>query len=193
MKLRHLPNIITCIRCLLVIPVIIALVNERYALAFYIFLFAGVSDAVDGFLARVYGWTSRFGAMLDPLADKILLTSSYIVLGLQGHFSIWLVILVVARDIWIIFGGLLYRYVMGYLEFTPTLISKVNTFFQILLVSLMLIHLGFAAISDNILKAVVLAVLITTVASMAHYTLAWSWRALRSSPKPANSTSRSNA
>lgn len=193
MRLQYLPNIITCIRCLLVFPVIWVLLEEHYALAFYIFVFAGVSDAVDGLLARVYGWTSRFGAMLDPLADKFLLTASFITLGWLGHFSLWLVTLVVARDLWIIFGGLLYQYVMGYIEFEPSLISKVNTFLQLLLVSLMLINLSFYPLPSVLLKSIVLAVLISSIASMAHYTLVWSLRAMKSQKKIVNTGQRKAA
>ena len=189
MRLQYLPNIITGIRCLLVLPIIVVLLQERYALALFIFVFAGISDAVDGLLARVYGWGSYFGAMLDPLADKFLLTASFITLGWLGHFSFWLVTLVVARDLWIIFGGLLYRYVMGYVEFTPSLISKVNTFLQILLVSLMLINLSFYPLPVLLLKTVVIAVLISSVASMMHYTWVWSQRAVKGQKKIVNSSS----
>ncbi len=174
MRLQHLPNIITYIRCLLVLPIIIVLLNKHYTLAFYLFIFAGVSDAADGLIARVYGWTSQLGAVLDPLADKLLLVSSYVTLGYLGHFSFWLVTLVVARDIWIIFGGVLYRYVVGHLEFKPSFISKINTFLQILLVGLMLIHLSFYHFPAIVLKLVVISVVISGVASMVHYTWAWS-------------------
>lgn len=190
MRLQYLPNIITCIRCLLVLPIIWVLLNEHYALALYIFVFAGISDAIDGLLARVYGWTSRFGAMLDPLADKFLLTASYITLGWLGHFSALLVLLIVARDMWIVFGGILFRYVMGYIEFEPSLLSKVNTFLQILLVSLMLVNLSFYPLPQFLLKTIVMAVLISTVASMAHYTWTWSQRALKAQKKNLNPAQR---
>jgi cardiolipin synthase len=176
-----------------VLPIIWVLLEQRYALALYIFVFAGVSDAIDGLLARLYGWTSRFGAMLDPLADKFLLTASFITLGYLGHFSFWLVTLVVARDVWIIFGGLLYRYVMGYIEFEPSLISKMNTFLQILLVSLMLINLSFYPMPVIVLKIIVMAVLMSSIASMAHYTLAWSFRAMRGEKKILETAHRSAA
>ncbi len=193
MRLQYLPNIITCIRCLLVLPLILVLLKQQYALAFYIFIVAGISDAIDGLLARVYGWTSRFGAMLDPLADKLLLTGSFITLGYLGYFSFWLVMLVVVRDVWIIFGSILYRYVTGHLELAPSFISKINTFLQILLVGLMLVHLSFYPLPALLLKTVVMSVLITSIASMIHYMWVLSRRAVKIEKKVINTGAHRSA
>lgn len=191
MRLHYLPNIITCIRFLLVLPIVAVLLQQRYALALCIFILAGISDAIDGLLARVYGWDSYLGAVLDPLADKFLLMASFITLGWLGYFSYWLVLLVVARDIWIIFGGLLYRYVIGHVEFAPSFVSKINTFLQLFLVTLMLVHLSFYPLPRILFKVFIIAVLITSVASMVHYTWAWSQRAIKAQKKESSATQRS--
>ncbi len=180
MKLQYLPNYLTCLRFLLVAPILLALFNQHYEWAFYLFLAAGVTDALDGLLARVYGWTSRFGAMADPLADKILLMSSFITLGWLQQIPLWLVAVVVARDIWIMSGGLAYRFLIGRLDFMPSGVSKINTFLQILLVGVLLIHLSFIAMPAILLTGIIYAVFLTSITSMLHYTWVWSKKAIGS-------------
>lgn len=179
MKLQHLPNYITGLRFLLVIPILAALFDQRCELAFYLFLAAGVTDALDGLLARLYGWTSRFGAIADPLADKILLMSSFITLGWLHQIPLWLVIIVVMRDVWIVSGGLAYRFLIGRMDFRPSGISKINTFLQIILVGGLLIYLSFNVLPMLLLEGIMYAVLVTSVISMLHYTWVWSWKALK--------------
>ncbi len=182
MKLRYIPNILTSIRLLLVVPVLLAILSEHYTLAFTLFLLSGLTDAFDGLLARVYNWTSRFGAAADPLADKLLLMTSFIALGWVKQIPLWLVAIVIARDVWIVCGGIAYRLVIGRLDFLPSMISKINTFLQILLITLMLGDLGVVQLWPWLLHSLMLAVLITTVASMLHYTWVWGQRAIANYP-----------
>jgi len=179
MKLRYIPNILTSLRFLLVIPVLISLLTQQYALALGLFLLAGLTDGLDGLLARLYGWTSHFGAVADPLADKLLLTTSFIALAYLGQIPIWLVVLVVVRDIWIMCGVLAYRYFIGELEFIPTGISKINTFLQILLVILVLVHLSFQTLPLIVLTGTMWLVALTSLISLLHYTWIGSWLAIQ--------------
>ena len=127
-QLRHLPNLITCMRFILIGPILWALLTKCYPLAFYLFLIAGLSDGLDGLLARFFDWTTPLGALLDPLADKLLLMGSFIVLAYLQQIPVWLTIMVIGRDIWIMGGALLYRYWVGPLDYKPVWISKLNTF-----------------------------------------------------------------
>jgi cardiolipin synthase len=179
MKLRHIPNALTCLRFFLIGPVLVALLNKQYSLALSFFVLAGITDALDGLLARLYGWTSRFGAIADPLADKLLLMSSFIALYWLKNVPGWLVIAIVARDIWIMLGVLSYRLFIGPLKFTPSLISKINTFLQILLVPLLLFSFSWVPLPYYIIQGMFYAVLITCIASFLHYTYAWSVRAMK--------------
>ncbi|MDE2089174.1 MAG: CDP-alcohol phosphatidyltransferase family protein, partial [Gammaproteobacteria bacterium] len=108
MTRRDLPNLISVLRMLLVLPVVALLMTEHYREALLLFGLAGLSDALDGFLAKRYGWTSRLGAVLDPLADKILLVSSYIALGWLRLLPLWLVAAVIVRDLVIVIGAAVY-------------------------------------------------------------------------------------
>lgn len=128
----NIPNIITTIRVLLIPLFIIFLLYGQNDFALLTFMVAGASDALDGFLARVLRQKSVFGAYVDPVADKLLITTSYVILAILGNLPGWLAVLVVSRDI-IIVGGI------GILmlnnrtpDIKPTFISKVTTFFQLI-------------------------------------------------------------
>lgn len=178
MKLCYIPNLITCLRFLLVGPVLFALLSGHYLLALGLFILAGLTDALDGLLARLYGWTSRFGAIADPLADKLLLMSSFIALYWLGIIPAWLMAVIVARDIWILGGVLSYRCLIGHLEVVPSGISKINTFLQIVLVPLLLVDLSLIQLPAFLLQGVMIAVLVTSIASFLHYTWVFGCRAL---------------
>ena len=104
MKASDIPNLITAFRFLLVPPVVLSLLNDRFGTALILFFIAGFSDALDGYLAKRNNWTSRIGALMDPLADKLLLVSCFVTLGWLGWIPVWLVALVVLRDL-VIIGG----------------------------------------------------------------------------------------
>jgi cardiolipin synthase (CMP-forming) len=178
LQLRYLPNLVTCIRFILIGPILWALLKKYYPLAFYLFLVAGLSDGLDGFLARFFGWTSQFGALMDPLADKLLLMSSFMVLAYLKHIPFWLMILVIGRDTWIMGGALIYRYYVGPLNYKPVWISKLNTFFQLVLVTLLLIKLAFYPLPQLVIQRLIEAVLITTLFSFIQYTWVWARQAL---------------
>lgn len=180
MKLSYIPNLITCLRFILVAPVLFALMNGHYLMALILFTLAGITDALDGLLARLYGWTSRFGAIADPLADKLLLMSSFVALYSLGLIPVWLMIAIVGRDLWILLGVISYRCLIGHLEVAPSGISKINTFLQILLVPMLLLNLSIFPMPAWLIQSCIIAVLLTSIASFLHYTWIWTLRALES-------------
>ncbi len=168
-----LPNLISLFRLLLVPLTIWLMLVSRFSAAFWVFLAAGVSDGVDGFIAKHFNQQSDLGAVLDPLADKTLLMSVYITLGVTGALPAWLVILVVARDIMIL-GGFLLQGLLGTLPAVkPLFVSKLNTALQIVLAAAMLVRLGGWDLGWA-LDLLILAVAATTFVSGAAYLVQWS-------------------
>ncbi len=168
-----LPNLITLGR-LLCVPLAIWLVlSGETAAAFWVFIAAGLSDAVDGFIARRFNQRSSLGALLDPAADKALLVSMYVTLGLAEHLPTWLVILVVFRDALIIGGFLLAAALGQAMRWEPLLISKVNTALQIAVVGAVLAELGLGLALQRLASILVYATAATTVISGAGYLMRW--------------------
>jgi len=168
-----LPKLITLLR-LLSVPVIVSLMlGGDYYWAFVIFLAAGLSDAVDRFLAKRFGMVTELGAYLDPIADKALLVSVYVTLGVQGQLWQTLVVLVVSRDLLIV-GAVMLSYYLGHrLKIAPLMISKINTAAQIVLAALVLAALGhWPALAGAVFWCQWL-VAATTVLSGLLYFLAW--------------------
>jgi cardiolipin synthase len=142
-------------------------------IAFLLFLVAGVSDGVDGFLAKRFHMTSELGAYLDPLADKALIVSIYVALGIAGSLPIFLVILVVFRDIMII-GAFMLAWLVGKpMPARPLLVSKINTVAQIFLATLVLAEQGFGFDADVATKLTMALVAILTLLSIAFYLAEW--------------------
>lgn len=169
----NIPNFITLAR-LFSVPVLVwAVSDERMLLAFWLFVAAGISDAVDGFIAKRFNYTSELGSFLDPLADKALLVSVYIVLGIEGHLPRWLVILVVWRDVLIVGGAILYHTLTQRLKMEPLLVSKANTLAQIVLAAYVLASTGMGMNNGWVLGVLVGTVAVTTVVSGASYVVGW--------------------
>ncbi|MBV1795623.1 CDP-alcohol phosphatidyltransferase family protein [Siccirubricoccus sp. G192] len=160
-----LPNLITLARLCAVPAAIWLILHHRLDLAFGVFVGAGLSDAVDGWLARVLNARSALGALLDPVADKALLVSVYVALAGIGVLPDWLAILVVFRDL-VIVGGVLLLWVLGQPPaIRPLWISKLNTLVQLALAALALFLAGFRLQADALLLAMIWAVATTTAAS----------------------------
>ena len=177
MRLSSIPNILSTLRILLVPPVVWSMLEQRWGLALPLFLIAGLSDGLDGFLARRYHWISRLGAILDPIGDKLLMVSSYLVLGWQGALPWWLVGLVILRDVVIMTGTVMYRVLIGEVVFEPILLSKINTVCQILLITVALIVLAGFDMLAGFQNLLVYIVLLTTVSSGVAYVVLWARRA----------------
>jgi cardiolipin synthase len=168
-----LPNLITLGR-LLCVPLAIWLVlSGELAAAFWVFVAAGLSDAVDGFLARRFDQRTPLGALLDPLADKALLVSMFVTLGIANHLPNWLVILVVFRDVLIIGGFLLVSTLARPMRWQPLAVSKLNTALQIALVAVILAQLGLGLRDFDLVAILIYAVGATTVISGAGYLVRW--------------------
>lgn len=168
-----LPNLISLGRLLLVPLAIWLILGHRYGTAFWIFVAAGVSDALDGFIAKHFDRRTRLGALLDPIADKALLVSVYVTLGLANQLWPSLVILVVFRDVMIVGGFLLIQAFAVPKHYDPLYISKINTGLQLVLIAFVLAKLGLSADWDNIGDILSYAVITTTVLSGLSYV--WRW------------------
>ncbi|RIA56836.1 CDP-alcohol phosphatidyltransferase family protein [Dichotomicrobium thermohalophilum] len=169
----YLPNLITVIRVLLVPVVVWLIIHGAHTAAFALFLLAGVSDAIDGFLARHFDWGTELGAYLDPLADKMLLVAIYVTLGLLGHMPAWLVIAVVSRDVLIVGAVILSWMLDRPVEMRPSKVSKANTVGQIILAGAVLAQLGFAPVLEALVTPLTWVVGILTLASAAVYLARW--------------------
>ncbi len=168
-----LPNLISLARLLAVPVAVYVILQGQYALAFWIFVAAGVSDAVDGFLAKRFDAVTEIGAYLDPLADKVLLVGVYVALNHMGHIATWLVFLVVFRDFLIIGGALLYQTLTQSLEMDPLFISKVNTVTQITFAGVVLGELGIEVQVSLLSEVLSYVVALTTFVSGAAYVYKW--------------------
>ncbi len=179
MDQRDIPNLITLLRMVLVVPIIWLIVHHFYLESLYLFALAGISDGVDGYLAKRMGWESRLGSILDPLADKLLLVSTTITLSWMGLIPIWLVIIIVLRDLMIVVGGALYHYRIAMFDLEPSIVSKINTFSQIVyvLAVITVAAMGWSLHAELAVAAYV--VMTTTLLSGADYLWTWGWDAWR--------------
>lgn len=168
-----IPNFITVFRFLLVPLVVYALLVGAWEWAFTGFLVAGISDGVDGFIARHFNQRSKLGAYLDPVADKVLLVSVFIVLGILGELPLWLVILAVSRDLLIISAVLLSTIIGHPVEMKPLMVSKANTTVQIVLAALVLGENAIGADFVTVREGLIYLSGLLTVASAAAYLVAW--------------------
>ncbi len=169
----NLPNLITFGRLLTVPVAVYLLMQSAYLSAFLLFLLAGVSDALDGYLAKRLNQTTELGAILDPLADKALLVGVYVTLGLQENLPHWLVVLVVFRDLLIIGGVIILFLVRLEVKMRPLIVSKVNTAAQIGLAALVLAGLGLELEISGLVETMIYVVGGTTVISGASYIVSW--------------------
>lgn len=172
----NLPNIITLMRIILVPVIIWAIASQQMKLAFFIFIVAGVSDAVDGFLAKRFNMVTDIGALLDPVADKALLVSIYMTLGISGSIPGWLVILVVSRDVMIVGAVIISWLLENPIPMKPLMVSKMNTVAQVAFAALVLASLGFGFEAGTYEIILMIAVAVLTSLSMVFYLIEWAQR-----------------
>ena len=169
----NLPNFLTAVRLVLVPLIIWLILVERNVAAFAVFVVAGLTDLVDGYLAKNFNMRTEIGAWLDPLADKVLVVSVFVVLTVIGTLPLWLTILVISRDIAIVLA-IGASYAMGQIvRFEPILISKINTALQVALVALVLLLRAIGQAQPEIVFVGCIALAATTVASWLQYFLMW--------------------
>src|SRR4029077_4637784 len=169
----NLPNLISLARLLLVPVTIWLIISGRYGAAFWVLVGAGISAALHGYIAKRFDRRTRIGALLDPAADKAMLVSVYVTLGMAHQLPTWLVILVVFRDVLIVGGFLLTQAVSAPKQYDPLYISKINTGMQITLVGFVLARLGLGTVLGELEFALSLAVAATTLGSGLTYLVRW--------------------
>lgn len=174
MILRNIPNALTITRLILIAPFLVFLSRHEFSYAFYIFILAGFTDGLDGWLARCFQWQSPFGTFVDPVADKLLITSSFIALAIIGKLPWWLVSLVFLRDVTISIGVIAwFSFIQQKPDLKPTWISKVNTVMQLALVTLSLFEQAFFVYEPSIYTTLLFLTVITTSVSFVDYV--WTW------------------
>ncbi len=169
LKIQGVPNLITWAR-LIAVPVLVWLMlADRMAEAFWLFVAAGVSDAVDGYLAKRFNAESVFGSYLDPFADKIMLIAVYLLLGHAAYLPIWLVLLIIVRDAALLAGAFMLFFANRRIAMRPMFISKINTGLQIVLAGYVLAWLGLEFTDPGLTPVLVYAVAAATLLSGAAY------------------------
>ncbi len=179
MSLKWIPNAISWMRIALIAPILMLIVDGEYAWALALFWLAGFSDGLDGYLATRFNWQTRLGALLDPIADKLLVAGLFITLAYQGLIPAWLTVIVILRDLVIISGAVLYHYLIKPVEGEPTRVSKLNTALQLLFLLFVLSRAAFDWPDPITLTVLGAATLVTVVISGVDYVLRWSDRALQ--------------
>lgn len=179
--MRHIPNALCILRMLLVVPIAWLLNAGEYKVTLLLFAFAGFTDGLDGFLAKRCGWMSDLGKVLDPLADKVLLVSVFIILAALGIVPVWLAVTAVLRDVTITAGAITYNALYGFPHGNPTVISKINTLCQIVYLLLAVAAKACEWQPDVALIILGALVFVTTVVSGLDYVVTWSRKAIEAS------------
>jgi len=184
MALKYLPNLFTMARFFLIVPFLVFFCQKNYTYALYMIVLAGFTDALDGWCARQFDWQSALGSVLDPIADKLLIVTSFIALAWINQMPVWLIELVLFRDMSILMGVFAWYYVMRRgLEFKPSWLSKINTVIELLLVSYCLFELAFFHVSTPLKLCLIGVVALTTTVSYIEYM--WMW-AKKAAANPSN-------
>ena len=176
--MRHLPNIISLARIALILPILASLLAGQHERTLVLVFVAAVSDGLDGWLAKRFGWTSRLGKMLDPAADKLLLVGVFLVLTWMGMIPRWLALAAITRDFMIGIGAVAYKLGFGPLHGRPLLSSKLNTLMQLVYVLLVVVHSATGQPPASVLLALAVATLLTVLYSGASYVRVFGARAL---------------
>ncbi|NIL93366.1 MAG: CDP-alcohol phosphatidyltransferase family protein [Woeseiaceae bacterium] len=173
MDFSWIPNAISLMRLLMIAPIILLFVNDQFQWALLLFAIAGLSDGIDGWIAKKYDWNTRLGKFLDPAADKLLVAWSFGTLAYIGHIPAWLAVVVIGRDVVIVTGSFMYHYLVHRLEGDPTFISKFNTALEFTFLILLMLRAGFGVLDDTTITVVGAAVLVTVVISGYDYVAGW--------------------
>ncbi len=181
MPLNWIPNAISLMRVALIGPILYLIVAQEYEWALLLFAIAGFSDGLDGYLAVRFDWQSRFGALLDPVADKLLVAGLFITLAAVGLIPLWLTAVVIVRDLVIIGGAIAFQLIVKPVQGEPTRISKLNTSLQLLLLLFVLSRAAYGWPDEITIVVLGAATLVTVVISGIDYVVQWSGRALKES------------
>ena len=170
---HQLPNLISLIRLLLVAPSVSLFLNQNYLLTLLLVVVISVSDGIDGFLARKFGWVSDFGSILDPIADKVLIVIFFILFGLHGLIPIELMAVVIIRDFLILYGYINMRMLGSKTIIAPDPLSKINTFFEFILI-VIIIGSQIASLTALVFEITGAIVVALSFTSLIKYSLVWS-------------------
>ncbi|MDR3391262.1 MAG: CDP-alcohol phosphatidyltransferase family protein [Sulfuriferula sp.] len=173
----NVPNTISLFRLLLVPLVVYLLAISAYGYALAVFLTASVSDGIDGWIARHYDLRTAIGAILDPVADKLVILACLLMLTWHALIPLWLTLSLLARDLIIVVGAMAYRRLTGHLQVTPTLLGKIHIFMEFGMLCLVLADA--AGIVSLSLQWLFMLVLATAVLSGLHYVWIWTRKAAR--------------
>jgi cardiolipin synthase len=168
-KLKYIPNLICIARILLVAPIVWSLLEDDYGLALFLVLTAGLSDALDGYLARRFDWRTRLGGLLDPAADKLLMLSLFVTLSWLGWVPTWFTAIVIGRDVIIVAGIVAYQALVEPVRGNPTPASKLNTVLQIVFALLVIAHAWRGWPPVLWLEMLGATVLVTIIVSVTQY------------------------
>ena len=177
-RASHIPNLICVVRIVLVVPIVFSLFSGDFLFALVLIFVAGFSDGLDGYLAKHFQWRTRLGGILDPLADKLLLVSVIMTLTWLGLSPVWLACVVIGRDLIIVTGATVYNFLIGPVQPDPSLISKLNTGFQLLYMLLVISHQAFNWPENISVLVMGAGVFVTSVLSGLDYVLRWSAKAI---------------
>ena len=177
MSLSWLPNAISLLRIALIAPILLLILDGSFGWALALFLLAGFSDGLDGYLAKRFDWHTRLGALLDPVADKLLVAGLFITLAYTQDIPVWLAAVVILRDVVIVAGATVYNFFVQPLQGEPTRVSKLNTSLQLLFLLFVISRAGFDWPDPITLTVLGASVLVTVVISGVDYVWSWSRRA----------------
>ncbi|MDG2288636.1 MAG: CDP-alcohol phosphatidyltransferase family protein [Woeseiaceae bacterium] len=177
MPLSWIPNAITLFRIVLIVPSLMLILKGSFGWAMVLFWVAGFSDGVDGYLAKRFDWGSRMGALLDPVADKLLVVGLFAILAYLQHIPVWLAVLVILRDVVIVVGAAAYNFLVRPIEGEPTRVSKLNMALQLLFLMIVMSRAGFGWPDEIAVTVLGASILITVVISGVDYVWSWSHRA----------------
>ena len=183
-RVANLPNAITLLRAALIPVIAYALAMHDYRMAFVLFVLQGLSDFVDGWIARRWNLRTRFGAIADPLADKLTMLTATLMLAAGGLLPVWLALAIVVRDVIIVFGALAYHFLIRELELSPTPLSKWNTALEFAVLAAVLADAGGLIDGRGGLQAAFALLAATIVASGAQYVWIWGRRARAGRSRP---------
>lgn len=176
---RHIPNLITTARIVLIWPICWHILQHDFLPALSFVIIAGISDGLDGYVARHCNWQTRLGSFLDPAADKVFIIVCFAVLTWIKAIPIWLFAIILLKDITIAIGAIVYHYLVASYEFAATTLSKWNTFIQIVFLLVVLVKLHFVTFPQVIVSSFMYIVLLTTILCMCDYVWVWGRRAYR--------------
>lgn len=162
------PNVLTLIRIVLIPWFAILLFNRSFNQAVWVFAGAAVTDSLDGLIARWFSQKTRLGAFLDPVADKLLLSTAYIALAVMGEIPVWVTVIVISRDVIIALGVTVLFFHRIELEARPSVYSKLTTLFQVLLV-LSVLASGYFSLNEGVRQGLIWITVVFTVFSGFHY------------------------